>query len=73
MSFFCRFFVDFCRKGANLNAQRYDKATSLIIAAARGYVSILKLLLSNGADPNLAQQDGATAAYVAVGKRKVRD
>ena len=42
--------------------------TALMLAAARGYIDVVRLLLSHGADPNLADEGGGTALIYTVWK-----
>jgi ankyrin repeat protein len=50
-----------------VNGARGDGASPLSIATARGYIPVIQLLLDNGADVSLTQQDGSDALYVAAG------
>jgi len=45
-----------------------DGWTALICAAAKGYIDIVKMLLSSGADVNLSNNDGWTALTCAAAK-----
>jgi len=51
--------------GAHVNAMDNHKNTALHLAAMRGYIESVKLLLSHGADPALKNVYGETAANMA--------
>ena len=52
-------------KGANVNAQRHDGATPLILASQRGDLDVVKLLLSNGTNVEVENKMGMTALRAA--------
>ncbi len=50
------------REGAEINALKGEFKTSILMeAAVRGNVGVMKLLIENGADVNMADKDGWTA------------
>jgi uncharacterized protein len=50
------------REGAEINAVKGEFKTSILMeAAVRGNVGVMKLLIENGADVNMADKDGWTA------------
>jgi ankyrin repeat protein len=51
--------------GARVNAVDNNKCTALHMAAMRGYIESVKLLLDHGADPSLKNAYGETAANMA--------
>jgi hypothetical protein len=51
--------------GARVNAVDNNKCTALHMAAKRGYIGSVKLLLDHGADPSLKNVYGETAANIA--------
>ena len=51
---------------ADCDVQSKAGITPLLQAAAQGYVEVVQLLLSAGADPNIATHDGWTALHKAV-------
>jgi len=52
-------------RGANVNAVNAHGVSALMIAAARGNIPMIGLLLEAGADPNLKSQAGKTAIDIA--------
>jgi ankyrin repeat protein len=52
-------------KGANVNAKSRDGFTPLHVAAMRGNLPVVELLLESGADPNAIVQYGKTPAELA--------
>lgn len=53
--------------GANLNQlSEADKSSPLVTAASNGHYELGKFLLDNGADPNLANDDGLTPLYATI-------
>lgn len=52
-------------RGANVNAANAEGVTALMIAAARGNMPMLGLLLEAGADPNLKSKAGKAAIDIA--------
>jgi quinoprotein dehydrogenase-associated probable ABC transporter substrate-binding protein len=52
-------------KGADVNAQAANGATALMIAAAHNSPPMIGLLMDAGADPNIKNKQGQTAADVA--------
>ena len=49
-------------EGAEINAVKGEFKTSILMeAAVRGNVGVMKLLIENGADVNMADKDGWTA------------
>jgi quinoprotein dehydrogenase-associated probable ABC transporter substrate-binding protein len=52
-------------RGANVNAANVHGITPLMIAAARGNIPMLGLLLEAGANPNLKSEAGKTASDIA--------
>ncbi|KAK4248619.1 hypothetical protein C7999DRAFT_30983 [Corynascus novoguineensis] len=59
-------------KGADPNARSTDNlSTPLHNAAGKGYVNIVRTLLSRGADPNAARSDQWTPLHVAANKDQV--
>jgi ankyrin repeat protein len=54
------------RKGANLNLQAPDGATALQLAIINSHYDLAKILLDEGADPNVADVTGMAALYAAV-------
>jgi ankyrin repeat protein len=52
-------------KGANVNAQAANGMTALMIAAAHNSPPMIGLLMDAGADPNIKNKQGQTAADVA--------
>ena len=48
-----------------MNAAKADGTTALFVAALRGDLEKVQLLLEAGADVNAAKADGATALFVA--------
>jgi len=50
---------------ANVNLKDSDGWTALMYAAMGGYMSSCKLLLNAGADPQVKNNDGDTAAVIA--------
>jgi hypothetical protein len=61
-------------RGTDVDAVRPKKthATALMMAAGRGHLEIVQLLLSAGADPNVTNHEGETALDLAKG-REVRE
>ena len=56
-------------KGADVNLQIKSGCTALILAADRGYETVIKLLIEKGADVNhQLENDGATAPMLAAEK-----
>ena len=55
------------KAGANINSKSHNglKAAPLQSAAAGGHRKIVKMLLANGADPNIREQWGHTALHAA--------
>ena len=51
--------------GANPNATDASGTTPLMMAAGYGYTDIVKILLSHGANPRLATNEGITALDLA--------
>ena len=64
----------FCSTTAQIRI-RQPKATgtALMLAAFGGHSEIAKVLLDNGADPNLADKDGETALMIANDSRAFRN
>lgn len=52
-------------RGANVNAVNAEGVSALMIAAARGNIPMIGLLLEAGADPNLKSKAGKTATDIA--------
>src|SRR5690606_31848319 len=52
-------------RGANVNAVNAHGISALMIAAARGNIPMIGLLLDAGADPNLKSKAGKTAIDIA--------
>jgi ankyrin repeat protein len=52
-------------RGANVNAANSQGVTALMIAAARGNIPMIGLLLESGADPNAKSAAGKTALDIA--------
>jgi ankyrin repeat protein len=50
--------------GVNPNACDQLKRTGLHIAASRGYIDVVKLLLESGADPNTTDSINNTALHI---------
>ena len=50
---------------ANLNLQKYNGTTPLMIACYKSHHKIVQLLLTSGADPNLRHTNGSTALMLA--------
>ena len=59
--------------GASVNAAGRAGVTALVAGSLEGHEGILKVLLQNGADPELRQRDDATALAIATkgGRSKV--
>jgi len=54
--------------GADINQRGAgDPVTPLLIATMNGHFDLAKMLLDKGADPNLAQSNGVTPLYAALG------
>lgn len=51
-----------------MDFQAHDGGSALMDAARKGRLSIVRLLLESGADPNLADKNGATASAMATEK-----
>lgn len=56
---------DLLKAGVSPNAPPDMKHTPLTLAAQKGHLSILKLLLNKGADKDQMNQEGYTAVYIA--------
>ena len=54
------------QKGADVNTGSNDKLTSLMIAAEKGHINALTLLIKFGADADLQDKNGKTALHHAV-------
>jgi uncharacterized protein len=48
-------------EGADVNARDCDGDTALMLAAERGHIELVKVLLKNGADVNAENLNGETA------------
>jgi len=55
------------KKGANVNAAQSAGLTPLHKAAQKGHVEIAQILMKAGADANLKNKEGKTAAELAHG------
>ena len=51
--------------GVDPNFQNRLGTTALMMASAWGYTEIVRLLLENGADPNIGDEDGDTPLFYA--------
>lgn len=51
--------------GADVNAQKKDGWTPLMVAAAEGHADVVKVLLDGGAKPNAKNKSGRTALHFA--------
>ena len=60
----------FIKKSVNVNQFQGGESPALLYAAAYGYIEIVKLLVENGADVNLKDDDGDTPLENAVGMIK---
>ena len=52
------------QNGADVNAVKKDKATTLHTAALYGFVDVVKVLIQNGADVNAVNKWKYTALHV---------
>jgi serine/threonine-protein phosphatase 6 regulatory ankyrin repeat subunit B len=59
------------RHGANINMQDEDGRTALNIAAEKGNVGVMQLLVQEGANVNIQDKDGRTALNIAAEKGNV--
>ena len=58
------------RLGANVNlTESYSRTTALRVAAERGYVELVKVLLDAGADASISDRSGETALEAAICKK----
>ena len=55
----------FIENGANLDLQKRDGETALMIASRHSYKETVQLLLDNGANPDIQDNDGDTALSIA--------
>ncbi|QTF49830.1 putative ank repeat-containing [Acanthamoeba polyphaga mimivirus] len=51
---------------ANVNTINIDQRTPLFVAAREGFLDIVKVLIENGADPDIPDIDGMTSYLIAV-------
>ncbi|MBT3068766.1 ankyrin repeat domain-containing protein [Rhodoferax sp. U11-2br] len=58
-------------KGVNVNAQRENGVSALMLAAGKGNVNAVKLLIKNGANPDQVDSDGATSLMWAASRFNV--
>jgi ankyrin repeat protein len=61
------------KKGANLNAQTVDGYTPLQITAYNGYYRLSKILIENGADINIKNNDKSTALHQLLKSKNIED
>jgi hypothetical protein len=54
--------VDALAQGADINARQPDGRTALMLAAGRGDVAVIRLLIDRGADPQRLDREGLNAA-----------
>ena len=55
-------------QGADVNAKNQESQTALLLACEKGNTDIVNILLSAGADPNIADMDGNICLHHAVNK-----
>ena len=58
-------------KGVNVNAQRENGVSALMLAAGKGNANAVKLLIKNGANPDQVDSDGATSLMWAASRFNV--
>lgn len=56
---------DLIAAGATINPQDSSGQTPLVFAVSRGYQDVAKLLLENGADPEVRNSEGTTVENIA--------
>ncbi len=61
----CKAIEILINEGVNINAKNDLGDTPLILAAEKGYMDIVKILLGNGADPTIVDSGGCSATYFA--------
>ncbi|MEI0517323.1 ankyrin repeat domain-containing protein [Brachyspira murdochii] len=64
---------NYINNGGNINAKDERGFTGLMYAAQGGHYKLVRLLLENGADPNIKALNGATALILASTKREISD
>ncbi len=59
--------------GADINRKCEHGRTALQMAAAWGHLDIVQLLIENGADPTIRDDEGMTPSMIAAGSKRVPD
>ena len=54
------------QSGSDLDKKNHRGQTSILLAAEKGHLSVVQLLLGKGADPNISDEDGTTPLSIAL-------
>ena len=64
---------NYINNGGNIDAKDERGFTGLMYAAQGGHYELVRLLLENGADPNIKALNGSTALILASTEREISD